>query len=143
MTKFEPDDWKRRHINWFALRGFGKSKTASFTIAAPFVGYVILYHEMLSPYLGGLGGLLQSELAGQSCGPWISFITKLHLVYLGLLCLGIGTIIYRVCANQIIQSFSSISDYVDREERHITARNLRSMFVTVQSRRPGIAPQFL
>lgn len=143
MTKFKPDDWWRKNVNWFTLRIFGQSKVASFTIAAPFIGYVILYHDMLRPYLGGLGGLLQSQYEGESCGPWIDFIDKLHLVYLGLLCLGIGTIVYRVFADHVIQSFANISDYVEREQEHITARNLRSMFATIRSRRTGMKNQFL
>lgn len=143
MTEYQPDGWRRKNVNWFTLRIFGQSKVASFTIAAPFVGYVILYHDMLRPYLGGLGGLLQREHAGESCGPWIAFIDKLHFVYLGLLCLGVGTIVYRFFANQVIQSFANISDYVEREEQHITARNLRSMFETIRSRRTGMKNQFL
>jgi len=139
MAKLKSENWSQKKINWLNLRGFGQSKVASVTLAAPFVGYMILYHDKLQPYLGGLGGLLSEN----HCTPIIDFMIKLHLLYLGLLCLGIGTLIYRVCADKVIQSYASISDYVEREEPHVTARNLRSMLITIKSRRAGMEPQFL
>ena len=143
MPQDSPDTWVRKNFNWLTLRGFGKSRIASITIAAPFIGYVILYHSKVEPYLGGLGGLLQAEISNSSCGPWITFVAKLHLTYLGLLLLGVGTIVFRVCADQVIQTYAGISDYLEREEQHITARNLRAMFAIVRQQRPQLAEQLI
>lgn len=120
-----------------ALRGFGQSVAGSVTMATPFVGYLILYHDAIRPYLGGLGGLLAND-AGR-CGPMIGFETRLHLLYFGLLCLGLGTIIYRIFADREIKTHSGVSDYVARNAAHVTVRNLRSMYVTIRSRRSDMA----
>lgn len=139
---YVPDTWFQKVVNWHALRGFGQSKIASLSIATPFVGYLILYHEALRPFMGGLGGLIGSG-SHEQCGPWISFIGRLNCIYFGALSLGIGTIIYRVFAHPVIKRFDDISDYVERQISTVTARNLRSMFVTIMSRRSGVARQLL
>lgn len=143
MANTLKQNWINRNLNWFRLRGFGQSKVASFSMATPFIGYVILYHEKFRPYLGDLGGLLNSPSINASCGPLVDFMTRLHMLFLGLLCLGIGTIIYRIFADQVIQSNTNISDYVDHELPNITVRILRVMFVKIRSRRPDLQTQFL
>ncbi len=138
-----PDHWYRRIFNWHLLRGFGQSKVGAVSIATPFVGYAILYHDKLQPYLGGLGGSLGLNSSSQCCGPWIDFIDRLHLLYLGALCLGLGTITFKIFADKAIKSFDNISEYVEKQSISLTARNLRSMVVTIRSKRQHIAEQLI
>ena len=92
IKKHKPDSWIVRVFNWRLIRGFGKSPLATFSIAMPFVGYVILYHSEIARYLGDMGGLLEIQedsinrapsLAEDGNREGMSFFTKLNLFYLG------------------------------------------------------------
>ena len=141
-NSWKPEAWHLRTLNWQLLRGFGQSLPAGVTMSTPFIGYVILYHEKIKDLLGGLGGLLDEQALADQCGPWFDFAMRLNLVYFGLLLLGIGTIIYRIFAPDPVKNARNISDYVLKTADHVTARNLRSMFVTIKSRRPEVAASF-
>lgn len=141
-TDWKPEAWHLRILNWQLLRGFGQSLPAGITMSTPFIGYVILYHEKIRDLLGGLGGLLDEQALTDQCDPWLDFAMRLNLVYFGLLLLGLGTIIYRIFAPEPVKSARDISDYVVKTADHVTARNLRSMFVTIKSRRPEVAASF-
>ncbi|MGP1252850.1 MAG: hypothetical protein ACTS10_00420 [Kiloniellales bacterium] len=128
--------WVNRKLNWRLVRGFGQSVPATLLMLAPFIGYAILYHSDISIWLGGLGGFLDEQESRQSCPQLISFSMRLNLFYSGILILGTGTIVYRVFAPDAVKSARTVSDYVVQNIDIVTARNLRSMFVTIKSRRP-------
>jgi hypothetical protein len=130
-------------LNWHLLRGFGQSVPAAITMSMPFVGYMIVYHSQIEELLGGLGGSL--DLQGQSgrCVSSIGFSMRLNLVYLGLLLLGVGTILYKAFAPKIVKNTRDINDYVVGVIDNVSARNLRSMFATIRSCRPQVAATFL
>ena len=138
---YQPDSARHRWVNWLNLKGFGQSPAGALTMATPFIGYILLYHDAVAPWLGGLGGFLGQQ-APDTCGPWISFVTRLNMLYLGLLALGLGTILYRAFAHVELKRHASESDYVERNAAHITLRNLRSMFEIIAPRRPGLATDF-
>jgi hypothetical protein len=139
---WKPEAWRFRTLNWHLLRGFGQSLPAGITMSTPFIGYVILYHEKIKDLLGGLGGLLDEQALPGQCVPWFDFSMRLNLVYFSLLLLGIGTIVYRIFAPDPVKSARNVSDYVRQAADNVTARNLRSMFVTIKSRRPEVAASF-
>ncbi|WP_292400775.1 hypothetical protein [Mesorhizobium sp.] len=112
-------------------------------MAAPFIGYAILYHSTVERYLGGLGGLLSLQTDVGSCAPWLTMWQKLNLTYLALVLLGVGSIVFRTLAPKTIKIYGNISHYVERELPRVTARNLRSLFVTVSARRPHLRGDFL
>ncbi|MBB3410013.1 hypothetical protein FHT87_003945 [Rhizobium sp. BK316] len=138
-----PDGWQHKNINWEVLSGFGRSSVATLTMAAPFLGYIVLYHSSLSMYLGGLGGLIDGQSQANACHPWLTVEQKINLLYLGLLSLGWGSILFRVLAPSVVKRSSGIADYVDQELPRATARNMRSMFVTIRSRRPSLEEDFI
>lgn len=139
---WKPEPWRVRVLNWHLLRGFGQSLPASITMTTPFVGYMILYHTQIEEYLGGLGGLLDRQVQPGTCEPWFDFSTRLNIVYVSLLLLGIGTIFYRVFAPEIVKRARDINEYVLESIDNVSARNLRSMYVTIKSRRPEVAASF-
>lgn len=142
-ASWQPEAWRFRTLNWHLLRGFGQSIPAAITMSTPFVGYMILYHSHIEDYLGGLGGLLERQSEPGQCLPWIEFSTRLNLIYLGLLFLGVGTIVYKIFAPGIVKGARDINDYVVETIDNVSARNLRSMFATIRSRRPIVASTFL
>ncbi|UWQ32457.1 hypothetical protein K3555_18310 [Leisingera sp. M527] len=136
---WRPEGWRKRVINWHLLRGFGQSVPATISMSAPFIGYLVLYHSEIETYLGGLGGLLEKQASAQVCSPWFDFPTRLNILYLGLMCLGLGAIAFRVFAPAVIKSASNKQDYVTTSLDSVSARNLRAMYVTIKSRRPSAA----
>lgn len=140
---WKPEAWYFRVLNWHLLRGFGQSVPAAITMSTPFIGYMILYHTKIEEYLGGLGGLLEQQTEPGQCAPWIDFSMRLNLLYCGLLLLGVGTIAYRVFAPEVIKSSRNITEYVVGSVDNVSARNLRSMYATIRSRRPEIASSFM
>jgi len=140
---WQPEAWRFRTINWHLLRGFGQSVPAAISMLTPFIGYIVLYHAEIEKYLGGMGGLIEQQVSPDQCAAWMSFSMRLNLVYCGLLLLGIGTIAYRIFAPDTIKMARNISDYVLNLVENVSARNLRSMYITIKSRRPEIASSFL
>lgn len=134
--KWLPESWLQRTFNWRLVRGFGQSAPATLSMSAPFIGYAILYHVEIGNWLGGLGGFLDDQGSPQTCQQMISFSMRLNLLYCGIFILGIGTIVYRIFAPEEVKSARTGSDYVVQNVDIVTARNLRSMFVTIKSRRP-------
>ncbi|WP_156174580.1 hypothetical protein [Hoeflea sp. IMCC20628] len=143
INNWKAEAWRFRVLNWHMLRGFGQSIPAAITMSTPFVGYMILYHEKIENYLGGLGGLLDIQAQPGQCLPWIDFSMRLNFVYCGLLLLGIGTIAYRFFSPEAIKDARNITDYVVSSVDNVSARNLRSMYATIHSRRPEIASSFI
>ncbi|MEM6890549.1 MAG: hypothetical protein AAF636_20815 [Pseudomonadota bacterium] len=142
-TPWQPEDWWNRTFNWRLVRGFGQSAPATLSMSAPFIGYAVLYHAEIANWLGGLGGFLDQQNHSQSCQPWLSFSTRLNLLYCGILLLGFGTILYRIFTPDEVKSARSISDYALQNVDLVTARNLRSMFATIKSRRPEVVEGLL
>ncbi len=140
---WKPESWWYRTFNWRLVRGFGQSAPATLTMSAPFIGYAILYHADVGNWLGGLGGFLDGEIGQNSCRQLLSFSARLNFIYCGILILGIGTIVYRFFAPDEIKSARTVSDYVVQNLDIVTARNLRSMFATIKSRRPEAVDSLL
>lgn len=141
MSTPKDSEWKKESawnkiFNWRLVRGFGQSTPATISMFAPFIGYAIIYHADVVGWLGGLGGLIDGQRSPGTCSGLLPFNIKLGLTYLGLLFLGVGAIIYRVVAPEVVKGAATISDYVISTVDIVTARNLRSMYVTVRSRRP-------
>jgi len=148
----KPDTWLVRVLNWRLIRGFGKSPLATFSIAMPFVGYVILYHSEIAHYLGDMGGLLavqegvlnrDSALAADENRAGMSFFTKLNLFYLGSCFVGAGTVVFRFVAPVTIKEFGTASQFVEAELGRATARKLRTMVIAIKARRPTVAAPLL
>jgi hypothetical protein len=138
-SEWKPEGWWQKTVNWHLLRGFGQSVPATLSMSTPFVGYMVLYHTEIGNYLGGMGGLLETQVNQDVCGPWMAFSTRLNLLYLGLLCLGVGTIAFRFFAPVVVKNSRDIKDYVTSTIDNVSARNLRSMYTTINYRRPSAA----
>lgn len=129
------DSFRRKLVNWQNLRVFGQTKLAMATALTPFVGYIVLYHDKAKVYLGGLGGFMFESSPTTN---WLSFDERLHLLYVGLLLLGIGSIIYRLVAPDIVKGYGSIEEYTERVANFLTVRNVRMMFKNVNERNQGL-----
>ena len=115
-------------FNWEAVSVFGRSKVATGTMAAPFIGYIILYHSSIEQYLGGFGGLVGMHTAPGACSAWLSGWQKLNFTYVALVILGVGSILFRLTAPKVIKLYGNVYDYLDREIPRATAGSLRTIY---------------
>lgn len=129
------DSFGRKLVNWQKLRVFGQTKLAMATALTPFIGYIVLYHDKARVFLGGLGGFMFESSPTTN---WLSFDERLHLLYVGLWLLGIGSILYRLVAPDIVKSYGSIEEYKEHVANSLTVRNVRMMFKNVNERNPGL-----
>ena len=134
-------EWWQRNVTWRLLRGFGQSWPAAITMSAPFIGYLILYHSQIAQYLGGLGGLLEDYAVTGRCARILEFSMRLNLIYVALLILGIGTIVYRIFAPEIVKSAKSDTEYILGAIDTASARTLQLMFATIARLRPASASE--
>jgi len=141
-TTHKPDSFVHKVFNWELVRGFGQSKMGALSIAMPFIGFALLYHTELETLLGGLGGAIGVSNELNNDTSILSFSSKLNLIYLGSFFVGIGSIIYRLTAPKTIKEFRSISQFSEIEISRASARRLRSMMITINSRRPTISGDF-
>ena len=129
-------------INWSMLGAIGRSKAATISILIPFVGYLIIYHNAITPYLGGLGGALDAE-GDECCKAYFSFETKLHLIYLGAICIGVGTIFYRIFAHKLIKKYSDVNDYIHSELDFLSSECIRNIFSEIREVKSTNSEEFL
>ena len=140
-TKGEDESYLQENINWKLLRGFGASPVASITAAMPFVGYLIIYNSNFSMILGDLGGLIESDPSAVECPNFFSPIEKLNLLYLGLLTMGISAVIFKLFAPTELKLYRDVNQFIEAERQNLSARRLRSMYRTVNYRRPRIGEE--
>ena len=131
------DSTHRRLVNWQILRFFGQTNIAMATALTPFIGYAVLFHDKVKVYLGGLGGFFYES--SKTTPPWLSFDERLQFLYMGLLLLGIGSIVYRLIAPNTVKVYGSIEEYTERVAEFLTVRNIRMMYANVDKRNPGLA----
>lgn len=139
-----PDEtFMQENVNWALLRGFGTSGLATVTAMLPFVGYAVLYNSQLVGLLGGFGGLLDQQASAEQCKQLLSFDTRLNLLYLGLFSVGVSALIFKSAAPRELKLYRDVNEYIEQERGNLTARRVRSMYSTVNFRRPRIGRDIL
>lgn len=139
--KGEDETFLQENVNWALLRGFGASKLAAGTTFIPFIGYAILYNKEFRSLLGGLGGLLEAQPEAAQCASFLTFFDKLNLAYIGLFTIGVSAIIFKITAPRELKLYRDTNEFIDREKANLTARKARSMYRTIEYRRPRIASE--
>ncbi|WP_126137176.1 hypothetical protein [Tritonibacter mobilis] len=142
-VKGKGETFCQESINWALLRGFGATRLATVTAMMPFVGYAILYNSQLSHLLGGFGGLLDQQVSAQKCGQFLSFETRLNLVYVGLFTIGVSALVFKAAAPRELKLYRDVNEFIDQERANLTARRVRSMYRTVSGRRPRVGQEIL
>ena len=142
-TKGKDETFLQENANWALLRGFGSSGFATATAVMPFVGYLILYNDQITPYLGGLGGLLDQQPSAEQCPQYIPFFTKLNFFYVGSFAMGVSALIFKCAAPRELKLYRGANEFIESERVHLTARRVRSMYRTVNYRRPRIGSELV
>lgn len=141
--KYNPDSFVQKTFNWEGLRGFGESKIAALSMAGPFIGYAIIYNEAVHNFLNEVFNETLLASTPGTCEGWFSIIQRLNLLYIGIFLIGSGSILFRCFCPNLVRTHGNIFLYLENESQHVTARNLRSMFVTIRARRRSVSDQLL
>lgn len=94
--------------SWRLLRTIGNSRAAKLTILIPLVGYIVLLNDTVIRNL---------ELSEQIFGvPTGATLTKLLLIYCGLVCVAIASAIFAIWCPLEVKRYASVEEYVAGEE---------------------------
>jgi len=106
----------RLALSWESLRRLGETRVGKLSIAAPFVGYILIYSQRLREVLALSGDGPAHELG------------RLHFTYFGLLLFGFGSIIFQLRCPGVNRHYSSRRDYLNGALTHVTTARLLDDF---------------
>lgn len=95
--------------SWHTVRSIGNSRPVQLTALAPFVGYLIVYNESISSYLS------LTDIIGQEINDPSEVFWRLYLTYMGLIFLGLGSLIYSIFCPRAIKRYPNSVDFIERE----------------------------
>jgi hypothetical protein len=129
-------------LSWSMLRGIGSSRLVQVSAIMPFIGYLIIYSDVVRAlYCNTWNDLIfQSDAACQSGS---GFSIRLHLLYLGFFVLGVGSIIFSMACPRVVKRYVDRSDYAIQEYSGTSEVNLRYMFEVISNHFPERAKQIL
>lgn len=104
--------------SWRTVRSIGNSKPVKLTILAPFIGYLIIYNDLI------LKNLLLTELIGDDINEPSSVFWRLFCLYIGFILLGIGSIIYQCFCPRVIAKYPTNSEFLAGEKAWVTWHGL-------------------
>jgi hypothetical protein len=113
---------------WDTLRSLGQSRIVSLTILAPFIGYFIIFNEYISRYLqlsADAIGIYSGDINAFSAG-----ISRLRQLYIGLVLIGLASILFKTCCPAIISRHRDLYEYVESELKIMSAER----FTSIQTR---------
>ena len=102
-------------VGWRTLRAIGNSTPAKLTITIPLIGYLVLLNQSVVDKLA---------LAPQLLGPAAGSLSRLVLIYFGLVAFAVGSTIYAMLCPRQIKQYASAEDYIRNEEAHITEKGM-------------------
>lgn len=107
---------------WSILRLIGRSRLAQATIFIPIVGYFVLFNEQITKYLRLLPTLAEAprEIDEYTLG-------RLLCLYIGLFCIGIGSILFQMCSPREIADNKNEHEFSTGELDLMTSYRFYSM----------------
>ena len=99
--------------SWAQLKRIGASNLAKSTVLAPFFGYLVVYNDSVASFLTSMYDGRISELLGTTHDTYI--ISVLTRIFLGLVAVGIASIIYKLCCPQEIDNYNDYLEYFQSE----------------------------
>ena len=97
--------------SWQSLRNLGNSRLVASSIFFPVVGYYILYGEEFQRYFQLVSHLSQTTENSRLIN-WILSWSRANLLYLGMVAVSLGTLIYQVFCPAIVKEYASGRAYV-------------------------------
>jgi hypothetical protein len=115
-------------VRWSSLSKIGNSRVAAITIFAPIVGYLVVFNSTLSEYV-----TLVTPFAAEPAGlDVIDYLhgKRLYFLYLGVLLVGLATVLYAALAPEPIKIAASAVDYVRHMSDLNTPNIIRDSFLS-------------
>lgn len=104
---------------WSSLRSIGRSRVVSFTIITPFVGWLILLNSEFVRFVT-LTSALFKKAEQNGVAATVFTESSLLFTYMGLVCIGLGSLLYTIACPVTIKSHDSERDYVASESDRVT-----------------------
>jgi hypothetical protein len=103
-------------VSWGLLRSIGNSRAAKLTILIPLVGYIVLLNDTIISHLE-----LSEKIFGAPTG---ATLTKLLLIYCGLVCVAVASVIFATRCPLELKKYASSEDYIAGEEDYLSERKM-------------------
>ena len=101
-------------LSWSTLRGIGNSRIVQISAIMPFVGYAIVYSDVVERlYCRTWSNIFTREPL--SCSINSSFMMRLHLLYTGLFMLGLGSLIFNYFCPKVVRRYPDATDFISSE----------------------------
>lgn len=122
MNESAPDDEAKRKslklgralLSWRLLRSIGNSRAAKLTMLIPLVGYLVIFNHEIIDHLE-----LTATIFGASAN---ATLNKLVLIYFGLVCVAIASVIFAIWCPLEIKRYASPEEYVAGEEPFLSEK---------------------
>ncbi|OEE04133.1 hypothetical protein [Vibrio cyclitrophicus] len=112
---------------WKGLRELGESKVLKLTILTPFLGYLIVFSQQFQ-------SLMSETLTVAGITPEPAVVSfNLYAMYIGLLGLGLASVLYTIFAPSLVKEYLSNRQYVDQNIDQITISKLVGLASHVRS----------
>lgn len=110
------------------LRTVGRSNLVRLTALAPIIGSFILVNDEFASLVHAI--LLDGAKGGAHPAPLLGFlpIPRLHLTYIGLSLLGIGSIVFAMRCPEIVRRYESPQQWLESEQRFLVGSRLEREF---------------
>ncbi|MGL4243570.1 MAG: hypothetical protein ACRCTI_20855, partial [Beijerinckiaceae bacterium] len=94
-----------RSFSWSNLKNIGSSRIVQLSIAAPFIGYAILFNEHTYKLLDEIPyGIVKGDYR----------LKNVYFLYFGLTLMGFSTLIYNIFAPEEVKLYDGAIGYVDK-----------------------------
>lgn len=119
--------WLPEGVRWSILATLGNLSVMKMVILVPFIGTMIIFNEQFVNLLTVSTYFLQNigvSVDGES--PQALTIDNLYYLYFGLLCLGVGSLLFSIFCPKEIQFSSSEDEYVrnfDSQNSQVTTQS--------------------
>lgn len=126
-------------IEWSTVRGIGNSPIVRLTAIMPFVGYLIIYTDLVQQLYCTAWTELANRKSADCAAFGRDFATRLHLLYLGLFLIGCGSLVFSVGCPRVVRRYADANDFVREEYETASKRNVRYYSKRVRELDPEMA----
>lgn len=125
---------------WSIIRTIGHSRIAKATILIPIVGYFVIFNEQLTHYLN-----LIPTLSNKPADPTLDTLnlTRLICLYIGLFCIGIGSIIFIFACPEQIADHDNEHHFITKQIDIMTPLRFGSIQQNLRQLRSFASPNLL
>lgn len=113
-------------ITWYKLKKIGQSKIVNLTIFIPLFGYMIFFNNQLVSLIEISTAYL--DKFNIDFNALLDNSGTLFYLYFGFSFLGIATILYKLFSSDLINEYTSMREYIEKEKDIMNYANTLSLY---------------